>query len=82
MNLHKHQLYLLKQHSESFKIWSAIIRIDNEGKSLIVKLGPRHTHNLREKIKHSSDTNFKNGYIESDTKEVECTGPPTRRHTE
>jgi len=50
MNLHKHQLYLLKQDSESFKIWSAIIRIDNEGKSLIVKLGPRHTHNLREKI--------------------------------
>jgi len=25
MNLHKHQLYLLEQHSESFKIWSAII---------------------------------------------------------
>jgi len=28
MNLHKHQLYLLEQHSESFKIWSAIIRIN------------------------------------------------------
>jgi len=27
MNLHKHQLYLLKQHSESFKHWSASIRI-------------------------------------------------------
>jgi len=40
MNLHKHQLYLLKQHSESFKIWSAIIRITTEGKSLIMKLGP------------------------------------------
>jgi len=40
MNLHKHQLYLLKQHSESFKIWSAIIRISTEGKSLIMKLGP------------------------------------------
>jgi len=21
MNLHKHQLYLLEQHSEAFKIW-------------------------------------------------------------
>jgi len=40
MNLHKHQSYLLKQHSESLKIWSAIIRIDTEGKSLIMKLGP------------------------------------------
>ena len=34
LNLHKHQLYLLEQHSESFKIWSAIIRI----KSLMMKL--------------------------------------------
>jgi len=25
MNLHKHQLYLLEQHSESFKIWSAVV---------------------------------------------------------
>jgi len=40
MNLHKHQSYLLKQHSESLKIWSAIIRIDTEGQSLIMKLGP------------------------------------------
>jgi len=40
MNLHKHQLYLLEPHSESFKIWSAIIRINTEGKSLIMKLGP------------------------------------------
>ena len=40
MNLHKHQLYLLEQHSESFKSWSAIIRINTEGKSLIMKLGP------------------------------------------
>ena len=36
----KHQLYLLEQHSESLKIWSAIIRINTEGKSLIMKLGP------------------------------------------
>jgi len=42
MNLHKHQLYLLEQHSESFKSWSAIIRINTEGKSLIRKLGPVH----------------------------------------
>jgi len=27
-NLQKHQLYLFEQHSESFKIWSAIIRIN------------------------------------------------------
>jgi len=39
MNLHKHQLYLLKQHSESFKILSAFIRINTESKSLIMKLG-------------------------------------------
>ena len=40
MNLHKHQLYLLEQHSESFKIWSAIIRINTEGTSVIMKSGP------------------------------------------
>ena len=40
MNLHKHQLYLLEQHNESFKICLAIIRINTEGKSLITKLGP------------------------------------------
>jgi len=40
MNLHKHQLYLLEQHSGSFKSWSAIIRINTDGKSLITKLGP------------------------------------------
>jgi len=40
MNLHKHQLYSLEQHNESFKIWSAIIRINTEVKSLIMKLGP------------------------------------------
>jgi len=39
MNLHKHQLYLSEQHNESFKSWSAIIRINTEGKSLIMKLG-------------------------------------------
>jgi len=40
MNLHTHQLYLLEQHSKSFKIWSAIIRINTDGKSMIMKLGP------------------------------------------
>ena len=40
MNIHKHQLYLLKQHSESLNIWPAIIRISTEGKSLIMKFGP------------------------------------------
>ena len=41
MNLYKHQLYLLEQHSESFKSRSASIRIYTEGKSLIMKLGPK-----------------------------------------
>ena len=40
MNLHKYQLCLLEQHSESFKIWSTNIRINTEGKSLIMKLDP------------------------------------------
>ena len=31
--------YLLEQHSESFNIWSAIIRINTAGKSLFIKLG-------------------------------------------
>jgi len=30
MNLHKHQLYLFEQHSESFKIWLASIKINTE----------------------------------------------------
>jgi len=34
MSLNNHQLFLLEQHSESFKIWSAIIRINTEGKIL------------------------------------------------
>ena len=42
MTLHKNQLYLLEKHSESFKIWSAIIRINTEGKSLIMKFRPGH----------------------------------------
>ena len=39
MNLHKHQLYLIEQHSETFNILSAIIRINTEGKSLIMRFG-------------------------------------------
>jgi len=39
MHLRKHQVYSLEQHSQS-EIWSAIIRINNEGKSLIMKIGP------------------------------------------
>ena len=35
MNTYIHQLYLLEQHSESFKSWSAIIRINTEGKSFL-----------------------------------------------
>ena len=33
-------MYLLEKHNESFKSWSAIIRINTEGKSLIMKLDP------------------------------------------
>ena len=40
MNLYKHQLYSLEQFGVSFKIWSAIIRINTEGKSVIMKSGP------------------------------------------
>jgi len=40
MNLYKHRLYLLEQHCVSFKIWSESIRINIEGKSLIMKLDP------------------------------------------
>ena len=40
VHVHKHQFYLLEQHSESLNIWSAIIRINTESKSLIMKLGP------------------------------------------
>ena len=41
MNLHKYHLYVLEQHSESLNtIWSSIIRINTEGKILIMKLGP------------------------------------------
>jgi len=42
MNLHKHQFYFLEQHSESFNIWSSIIGINTEGKSLIMKLFITH----------------------------------------
>jgi len=40
MQVHRHQFYLLEQHNESFKVWSASIRNNTEGKSLIMKLGP------------------------------------------
>jgi len=40
LHLHKHQLYLLEQHIKTVNIWSAIIRINTEGKSLIINLGP------------------------------------------
>jgi len=39
-HVHENHLYFLKQHSKSFKPWSAIIRINAESKSLIMKLGP------------------------------------------
>jgi len=38
--LHKNQLYWVKQCIESYEIWSAIIIINTEGKSLNLKLGP------------------------------------------
>jgi len=50
VHVQKHQLYLLEQPSESFKIWSVIIRINTKTKSLIIKLGPgiftAHAHSI------------------------------------
>ena len=40
MNLHKHNVYVLEQHINSFKIWSATIRINTEGKSMIIQSAP------------------------------------------
>ena len=54
MNLHKHQLYLLEQHSESFNIWSAIIRITTEGKSLIMKLVPGCDNLIFKQVKYKN----------------------------
>jgi len=56
VNLHNHQLYLLKQHSESFKIWSAIIRINPVGRSLIIKVGLSPTAQTKVNIKKSTST--------------------------
>ena len=53
MNLHKHQLYLIEQHSESFNICSAIIRINTEGKSLIMKLGQAALYYQTKKVQLS-----------------------------
>ena len=50
MNLHKRQLYLLEQHSEAFIIWSAIFKINTEGKSLIMKLGPGGARKPKNKV--------------------------------
>jgi len=36
LNIQRYQWYLYEQHSESFTIWSALIRIKREGKSLIL----------------------------------------------
>jgi len=38
--LHLNELHLLEQHSKPFKTCSAIIRINIEGKSLIMQLTP------------------------------------------
>jgi len=53
MDLHKHQLYLLEQHSGSFKIWSAIIRINTVyviGHRLY-KLYPNQSNPTHKKVK-------------------------------
>jgi len=39
IHLNKRYLYLLEQHIESFESLSEIIRINTEGKSLIMKVG-------------------------------------------
>jgi len=50
MHVRKYQLYLLEIHSKLFKSWSAIIRINTEGKSLIMKLGPGHCEQVSKQI--------------------------------
>ena len=40
LHVHKHQLYLLEQHSESFEIGQQLNWIYIEGNSLIMKLDP------------------------------------------
>ena len=40
MHVRKYRVYLLEKHNKLFKSWSAIIRINTDGKSLIMKLGP------------------------------------------
>jgi len=41
MNLHKHELYLLEELCDSFKIWLAFIRTNTEGKkSMVIKSSP------------------------------------------
>jgi len=39
VHLNNHELYLLEQHFESFKLWSAIIRINTDGNCFIMRLG-------------------------------------------
>ena len=53
MHIHNHQLYLLEQHNTSFKVKSEIIRINTEGKSLIMKSSPgyRFTKALTQIVK-------------------------------
>ena len=66
MNLHTYQLYLLEQHRESFKNWSAIIRINTEGKSLIMKSNPvlietyylKHISKTYKRLKHYNGFNI------------------------
>ena len=43
------------QHSESFEIWLASIRINTEGKSLIMKMGPVRVVDLL--FTHTSQAN-------------------------
>ena len=45
MHLHAHRLYVLEQHSDSFEIRSAKTRINTEGNSLTMKLGPGTVYN-------------------------------------
>ena len=47
MHLHKDQLYLLEQHSKSFEIWSAIIRINTEGYIVDYEIGLGTIHQTR-----------------------------------
>jgi len=44
MYVHIYQMYMLEKHSNLFKSWTTIIKINTESKSSIMTLGPDLTY--------------------------------------